>query len=142
FKNGRASVSLGYIGLHETIYALYGTETHVYDSDALRAKAIAIVQRLRDATDAWKKETGYCFSLYSTPSENLCSRFCKIDTKDFGVVAGVTDKGYSTTSFHLDVAKQVNPDDKMDFEMPYPAIAKGGFICYGESLNMQHNVEA
>ncbi|MGL5762231.1 MAG: anaerobic ribonucleoside-triphosphate reductase, partial [Plesiomonas shigelloides] len=142
FKNGRASVSLGYIGLHETINALYGTETHVYDSEALRAKAIAIVQRLRDATDAWKKETGYGFSLYSTPSENLCSRFCKIDTKDFGVVAGVTDKGYYTNSFHLDVEKQVNPYDKLDFEMPYPAIANGGFICYGEYPNMQHNVEA
>ena len=142
FKNGRASVSLGYIGLHETINALYGTETHVYDSEALRAKAIAIVQRLRDATDAWKKETGYGFSLYSTPSENLCSRFCKIDTKDFGVVDGVTDKGYYTNSFHLDVEKQVNPYDKLDFEMPYPAIANGGFICYGEYPNMQHNVEA
>ncbi|PSW16370.1 anaerobic ribonucleoside-triphosphate reductase [Photobacterium rosenbergii] len=142
FKNGRASISLGYIGIHETINALYGTETHVYDNEALRQKAIAIVERLKAATDSWKEETGYGFSLYSTPSENLCSRFCSIDTKEFGVVDGVTDKGYYTNSFHLDVEKKVNPYDKIDFEMPYPEIANGGFICYGEYPNIQHNVEA
>ncbi|ENP8453965.1 anaerobic ribonucleoside-triphosphate reductase [Photobacterium damselae] len=142
FKNGRASISLGYIGIHETVNALYGNETHVYDNEELRQKAVAIVQRLRDATDAWKEETGYGFSLYSTPSENLCSRFCALDTKEFGVVDGVTDKGYYTNSFHLDVEKQVNPYDKIDFEMPYPEIANGGFICYGEYPNIQHNIEA
>ncbi|KXF83125.1 anaerobic ribonucleoside-triphosphate reductase [Enterovibrio coralii] len=142
FKNGRASISLGYIGIHETVNALYGNAEHVYDSETLRQKAIEVVEYLRKATDSWKKETGYGFSLYSTPSENLCSRFCKIDAKDFGVVEGVTDKGYYTNSFHLDVEKKVNPYDKIDFEMPYPSIANGGFICYGEYPNIQHNVEA
>ncbi|MCG7588210.1 anaerobic ribonucleoside-triphosphate reductase [Photobacterium sp. OFAV2-7] len=142
FKNGRASISLGYIGIHEAINALYGTETHVFDSQELREKAIAIVQYLKQATNRWKQETGYGFSLYSTPSENLCSRFCAIDTKEFGVVEGVTDKGYYTNSFHLDVEKKVNPYDKIDFEMPYPEITSGGFICYGEYPNIQHNVEA
>lgn len=142
FKNGRASISLGYIGIHEAINALYGTENHVFDSEELREKAIAIVKYLKDATDSWKEETGYGFSLYSTPSENLCSRFCAIDTKEFGVVEGVTDKGYYTNSFHLDVEKTVNPYDKIDFEMPYPEIANGGFICYGEYPNIQHNIEA
>ncbi|WP_434361858.1 anaerobic ribonucleoside-triphosphate reductase [Parasalinivibrio latis] len=142
FKNGRASVSLGYIGIHETINALYGNGTHVYDDEALRQKAIAIVQHLRNATDAWKEETGYGFSLYSTPSENLCSRFCKIDTREFGLIDGVTEKGYYTNSFHLDVEKKVNPYDKIDFEAAYPPIANGGFICYGEYPNIQHNVEA
>ncbi len=142
FKNGRASISLGYIGLHETINALYGTDEHVYDSEALREKGIEIVRRLRAATDAWKDETGYGFGLYSTPSENLCTRFCKIDATKFGVLDGVTDKGYYTNSFHLDVEKQVNPYDKIDFEMAYPPIANGGFICYGEYPNIQHNIEA
>ncbi|CZF82285.1 Anaerobic ribonucleoside-triphosphate reductase [Grimontia celer] len=142
FKNGRASISLGYIGIHETMNSLYGVEEHVYDSEALREKALNIVKHLKAATDSWKDETGYGFSLYSTPSENLCSRFCKIDTKEFGVVNGVTDKGYYTNSFHLDVEKKVNPYDKIDFEMAYPAIANGGFICYGEYPNIQHNVEA
>ncbi|MFT5790191.1 MAG: anaerobic ribonucleoside-triphosphate reductase [Shewanella sp.] len=142
FKNGRASISLGYIGLHETINALYGTETHVYDNALLREKALEVIKYLKAATDKWKAESGYGFSLYSTPSENLCSRFCSIDTKTYGVVEGVTSKGYYTNSFHLDVEKQVNPYDKIDFEQPYPEIANGGFICYGEFPNMQNNVEA
>jgi len=142
FKNGRASISLGYIGLHECINALYGTRTHLYDSERLQAKAIAIVERLKQATEAWKRETGYGFSLYSTPSENLCSRFCNLDAKQFGVLAGVTDKGYYTNSFHLDVEKKANPYDKIDFEMPYPPLSNGGFICYGEYPNIQHNLEA
>ena len=142
FKHGRASISLGYIGVHETINALYGTDVHLFDSETLRQKAIAIIARLKAATDEWKEETGYGFSLYSTPSENLCTRFCRIDAKEFGVVAGVTDKGYYTNSFHLDVEKQVNPYDKLDFEAPYPPIASGGFICYGEYPNIQHNLEA
>jgi ribonucleoside-triphosphate reductase len=142
FKNGRASISLGYIGLHEAINALYGTDTHVFDSDELRGKSLAIVQALRAAVDRWKEETGYGFSLYSTPSENLCDRFCRLDLKKFGQVAGVNDKGYYTNSFHLDVEKQVNPYDKLDFECAYPPVANGGFICYGEYPNMQHNLEA
>ena len=142
FKNGRASISLGYIGLHETINALYGTDTHVFDSETLRQKAVTIVEKLRSAADQWKAETGYGFSLYSTPSENLCDRFCRLDTATFGVIDGVTEKGYYTNSFHLDVEKKVNPYDKIDFEAPYPKMASGGFICYGEYPNLQHNLKA
>ena len=142
FKNGRASVSLGFIGIHETINALYGNGQHLFDSELLREKGIKIVQRLREAVESWKAETGYGFSLYSTPSENLCTRFCKLDTRDFGLVSGVTDKGYYTNSFHLDVEKKVDPYAKLDFEMAYPPLASGGFICYGEYPNIQHNLEA
>ncbi|CAK6496905.1 Anaerobic ribonucleoside-triphosphate reductase [Pantoea sp. Nvir] len=142
FRNGRASLSLGYIGLHETLNALSGGARHPYDDPALRAKGVEIVSRLRAATDAWKAETGYGFSLYSTPSENLCDRFCRLDAAQFGVVPGVTDKGYYTNSFHLDVEKKVNPYDKIDFEAPYPPLANGGFICYGEYPNVQHNLKA
>ncbi|WP_136485641.1 anaerobic ribonucleoside-triphosphate reductase [Vibrio sp. H11] len=142
FKNGRASISLGYIGVHETINALFGAQQHVYDSNELREQAVKIIAKLREAVDCWKAETGYAFSLYGTPSENLCSRFCRIDATEFGVIEGVTDKGYYTNSFHLDVEKKVNPYDKIDFEMPYPDVSNGGFICYGEFPNMQRNVEA
>lgn len=142
FKHGRASISLGYIGIHETINALFGNRVHLFDDERLRAKAVAIVSRLKAATDAWKEETGYGFSLYSTPSENLCDRFCRLDTAEFGVVPGVTDKGYYTNSFHLDVEKKVNPYQKIDFEAPYPPLANGGFICYGEYPNLQHNLKA
>ncbi|MBP2168442.1 ribonucleoside-triphosphate reductase [Erwinia toletana] len=142
FKYGRASISLGYIGIHETINALSGSQRHLYDDAALRDKAVAIVSRMRDAVDQWKAETGYGFSLYSTPSENLCDRFCRLDAAQFGVVPGVTDKGYYTNSFHLDVEKKVNPYDKIDFEAAYPPVANGGFICYGEYPNIQHNLKA
>lgn len=142
FKNGRASISLGYIGVHETIVALFGNEVHLYDDAVMREKALDIIKYMKVRVQAWAKETGYAFSLYGTPSENLCSRFCQIDTKEFGILEGVTDKGYYTNSFHLDVQKKVNPYDKIDFEMPYPEISSGGFICYGEFPNMQHNIEA
>lgn len=142
FKNGRASISLGYIGVHETIVALFGNEVHLYDDAVMREKALDIIKYMKVQVQAWAKETGYAFSLYGTPSENLCSRFCQIDTKEFGILEGVTDKGYYTNSFHLDVQKKVNPYDKIDFEMPYPEISSGGFICYGEFPNMQHNIEA
>ncbi|MCE0495393.1 anaerobic ribonucleoside-triphosphate reductase [Vibrio salinus] len=142
FKNGRASISLGYIGVHETVNALYRNSGHIYDNTTLREEGVEIIRRLKDATVRWAKETGYAFSLYGTPSENLCNRFCSIDTKEFGVIDGVTDKGYYTNSFHLDVEKAVNPYDKIDFEMPYPPLSNGGFICYGEFPNMQRNVEA
>ncbi|MDP2502183.1 anaerobic ribonucleoside-triphosphate reductase [Vibrio splendidus] len=142
FKNGRASVSLGYIGIHEAMTALYGTDVHLYDDGEMRAKALELVEYMKREVESWTKETGYAFSLYGTPSENLCSRFCSIDTKEFGVIDGVTDRGYYTNSFHLDVQKKVNPYDKIDFEMPYPEISSGGFICYGEFPNMQKNIEA
>ncbi|PTQ00080.1 anaerobic ribonucleoside-triphosphate reductase [Vibrio splendidus] len=142
FKNGRASVSLGYIGIHEAMTALYGTDIHLYDDGEMRAKALELVEYMKREVESWTNETGYAFSLYGTPSENLCSRFCSIDTKEFGVIDGVTDRGYYTNSFHLDVQKKVNPYDKIDFEMPYPEISSGGFICYGEFPNMQKNIEA
>ena len=142
FKNGRASISLGYIGIHETLNALSGGAVHPYDDAGLRDTGLAIVRRLREAVEQWKEETGYGFSLYSTPSENLCDRFCRLDAAEFGVINGVTDKGYYTNSFHLDVEKKVNPYDKIDFEAAYPTVANGGFICYGEYPNIQHNLKA
>ncbi|WP_281648707.1 anaerobic ribonucleoside-triphosphate reductase [Parendozoicomonas sp. Alg238-R29] len=141
FKNGRASISLGYIGIHETINALFG-DKHIYDCNELQQKGVEVVEYLRKTVDRWKEETGYGFSLYSTPSESLCDRFCRLDEKEFGVVAGVTEKGYYTNSFHLDVEMQVSPYDKVDFEQNYPTHASGGFICYGEFPNMQNNTKA
>ncbi|NIF22590.1 anaerobic ribonucleoside-triphosphate reductase [Candidatus Pantoea multigeneris] len=142
FRHGRASISLGFIGLHETLLALSDGSTHPYDSPEMRAKGLAIIARLREATQAWKRETGYAFSLYSTPSENLCDRFCRLDRAEFGEVAGITDKGYYTNSFHLDVEKKVDPYAKIDFEAPYTALSSGGFICYGEYPNLRHNLQA
>ncbi len=141
FKHGRASISLGYIGIHETIRALY-QQGDIYDCEVLRQKGLDIVEYLNKVVNRWKEETDYGFSLYSTPSESLCDRFCRLDQKEFGIIDGVTEKGYYTNSFHLDVEKKVTPYDKVDFEMGYPAHASGGFICYGEYPNMIHNLKA
>ena len=141
FKDGRASVSMGYIGLHETVMALFKDEYHTFDDSRKQDLAHRIVARLREATDSWKKETGYGFGLYSTPSESLCDRFCRIDRKIFGDVTGVTDKEYYTNSFHLDVFKKVTPFEKIDFEMNYPNLASGGFISYVEFPNMKNNIK-
>ncbi|MDI6976700.1 anaerobic ribonucleoside-triphosphate reductase [Serratia sp. Se-RSBMAAmG] len=142
FKNGRASISLGYIGLHETVNVLLGETPHIFDSIEKQQVALSIIRRLKDAVNTWQKETGYGFSLYSTPSENLCDRFCSLDKASFGNIPGVTDKGYYTNSFHLDVEKKVNPYEKLNFEKHYPQIANGGFICYGEFPNLDYNPKA
>jgi ribonucleoside-triphosphate reductase len=141
FKNGRASVSLGYIGINECMNALYG-DTPVFENEELREKAIRIVKYLHDACVKWREETGYGFSLYGTPAENLCKRFCVLDQREFGIIKGVTDKGYYTNSFHLDVQYKTDPYSKIDFESPYPELSSGGFICYAEFPNMRRNLEA
>ncbi|HCH3308231.1 anaerobic ribonucleoside-triphosphate reductase [Vibrio alginolyticus] len=142
FKHGRASVSLGYIGINETVNALLPEDKrHAFDSPDKRKLGLQIVARLRSIVDKAKEETGYAFSLYSTPSESLCDRFCSLDVKEFGVIEGVTDKDYYTNSFHLDVLKKVNPFEKIEFEQDYPHLANGGFIDYIEFPNMQHNLE-
>lgn len=139
-ENGRASISLGYIGIHETMMALYGKS--IFDDEVLRAKGLQIVEYLSRKTAEWKEETGYGFSLYSTPAESLCYRFCKLDEEKFGVIPSVTDKGYYTNSFHLDVNKKVTPFEKIEFERVYPQYANGGFITYCEFDSLVNNPEA
>jgi ribonucleoside-triphosphate reductase (formate) len=140
FRDGRASISLGYIGLHEVGVLLFGQ--HPVDNEEARDFLHSVVRRMSEATHAWRRETGFGFSLYSTPSESLCYRFCKLDTERFGQIAEVTDKGYYTNSFHLDVNRKVNPFEKIDFEEGYAEYASGGHISYVELPNMQHNLRA
>lgn len=142
FENGRASISLGYIGINETVNALIKNDIHIYDDVKKQEIGLEIVKYLHDKTTEWKKETGFAFSLYSTPSENLCDRFCRLDVKHFGIIKNVNEKGYYTNSFHLDVRKSVNPYEKVLFEKNYPEYANGGFICYGEYPNMIKNPQA
>lgn len=142
FKNGRASISLGYIGIHETVNALSSDSNHIFDNEAKKNLSIKILKKLYQTVEEWKNETGYAFSLYSTPSENLCDRFCRLDKEQFGIISGVTDKDYYTNSFHLDVKKEANPYEKLEFEKIYPHYANGGFICYGEYPNLINNPKA
>lgn len=141
FRNGRASISLGYIGLHEVALLMSGGE-HPYDNDALQVFLRKVVAYLAQATRRWKAESGWGFSLYSTPSESLCHRFCKLDVARYGEIPGVTDKGYYTNSFHLDVARKVNPFEKVLYEKGFADTASGGHITYVELPNMRHNIKA
>lgn len=137
-KKGRASISLGYIGVHETIYALFGDDV----INGHEEFAVSIVKHLREKVDKWKDETGYGFSCYSSPGENLCYRFNKLDVEKFGEIENVTTKGYYTNSFHRLVEDNMNVFDKAVFESPYPQYASGGFISYGEYPSMVGKEEA
>lgn len=141
FKNGRSSISLGYIGLHETLL-MFGSGQHPFDRIGSQNIGRLIIEYLRAATEAWKKKTGYGFSLYSTPAESLCHRFCKLDFEKFGSVKGVTDKGWYTNSFHLDVDRKVTPFEKIDYEADYHYIATAGHISYVEFPDMKNNLQA
>ncbi|MBM2883768.1 anaerobic ribonucleoside-triphosphate reductase [Chromobacterium phragmitis] len=140
FEGGRASISLGYIGLHEVGVLLFGE--HPADSREAQAFQRQVVARMKEVAAQWRRETGFAFSLYSTPSESLCHRFCKLDKEKFGNIPDVTDKGYYTNSFHLDVFRKVNPFEKIDFETGFAELANGGHITYVELPNMQHNLKA
>lgn len=136
FENGRASISLGYIGINEMCNAMFGADTHIFDDKRKQEFAKRVVHKLKLYTEEWKKESGWAYGLYSTPSESLCDRFCRIDTERFGVIEGVTDRDYYTNSFHLDVEKRVSPMAKIDFEAPYHFDANSGNISYVEVPNI------
>ncbi|HEL0584966.1 TPA: anaerobic ribonucleoside-triphosphate reductase [Streptococcus equi subsp. zooepidemicus] len=141
FNNRRATVSLGYIGLYEVATVFYGGQWE--HNQEVKDFTITIVKEMKKACEAWSDEYGYHFSVYSTPSESLTDRFCRLDTDKFGVVADITDKEYYTNSFHYDVRKNPTPFEKLDFEKDYPAAgASGGFIHYCEYPVLQQNPKA
>ena len=140
FKNKRATVSLGYIGLYEVASAFYGGSWEK-DPEA-KDFTLSILKELKAHADAWGNEYGYHFSVYSTPSESLTDRFCRLDTEKFGIVENITDKEYYTNSFHYDVRKNPTPFEKLDFEKDYPKYCSGGFIHYCEYPMLQQNPKA
>lgn len=141
FKNRRATVSLGYIGLYEVATVFYGGQWE--DKPEAKAFTLDIIKKMKALTEDWSDQYGYHFSVYSTPSESLTDRFCRIDTEKFGMVEDITDKEYYTNSFHYDVRKNPTPFEKLDFEKDYPeAGASGGFIHYCEYPVLQQNPKA
>ncbi|RXT55644.1 anaerobic ribonucleoside-triphosphate reductase [Lacticaseibacillus chiayiensis] len=140
FKNGRATVSLGYIGLYEVGTVFYGSAWE--KNPEAKAFCVSIVKALDDHCKAWEKQYGYHFSVYGTPSESLTDTFCRDDTKKFGIVKDITDKEYYTNSFHYDVRKSPTPFEKLDFEKDYPQYSAGGFIHYCEYPNLKQNPKA
>lgn len=137
--DGYSTISLGYIGLYEVTKLMKGV-SHT-DPSGLEF-ALKIMNRLREATDTWKKNTGIGFGLYGTPAESLCYRFASIDKKRFGNIEDVTDKGYYTNSYHVDVREKIDAFSKFTFESQFQNISSGGAISYVEIPNMRHNLEA
>ncbi|HFI0273640.1 TPA: anaerobic ribonucleoside-triphosphate reductase [Streptococcus suis] len=141
FKNRRATVSLGYIGLYEVATVFYGGAWE--GNPEAKDFTVSIIKRMKELAGDWSDEYGYHFSVYSTPSESLTDRFCRLDTQKFGLVKDITDKEYYTNSFHYDVRKNPTPFEKLDFEKVYPeAGASGGFIHYCEYPVLQQNPKA
>jgi ribonucleoside-triphosphate reductase len=140
FKHRRATVSMGYIGLYEVASVFYGGEWE--GNPEAKEFTLAILREMKKAAESWSDEYDYHFSIYSTPSESLTDRFCRLDTEKFGIVENVTDKEYYTNSFHYDVRKNPTPFEKLDFEKDYPKYASGGFIHYCEYPMLQQNPKA
>lgn len=137
--DGYSTISLGYIGLYEVTKLMMGV-SHT-DPKGLEF-ALAVMRRLREACETWKKETGLGFGLYGTPAESLCYRFARIDKQRFGTIEDVTDKGYYTNSYHVDVREKIDAFDKFTFESQFQTISSGGAISYVEIPNMRHNLDA
>lgn len=140
FKNGYASVSLGYIGLHEVATKFYGVNWQT--NREAKEFTLDILKTLHNKTVELKEETGYGYSVYATPSEGLCDRFCRLDKEQFGEIEHITDKEYYTNSFHYDVAAHVTPFEKIEFEKEYIPYTSGGFICYSEFPSLRKNTKA
>ena len=136
---GYSSISLGYIGLYELTILMKG----VSQTDPVGEEfAVRVMKHLRETCDRWKAETNIGFALYGTPAESLCYRFARIDKERFGTIPNVTDKGYYTNSYHVDVREEIDAFSKFDFESQFQAISSGGAISYVEIPNMRHNLTA
>ena len=138
-ENGYSTISLGYIGLYELTKLMKGvSHTDPVGEDF----ALRVMKRLRGACEKWKAKTGLGFGLYGTPAESLCYRFARIDKERFGSIEDVTDKGYYTNSYHVDVREHIDAFSKFKFESQFQNISSGGAISYVEIPNMRHNLEA
>ena len=138
-KNGYSSISLGYIGIYEMTKAMLGVS---HTDPKGKEFALKVMKYLKDKCAEWKKETGIGFALYGTPAESLCYRFARIDKEKFGNIKDITDKGYYTNSYHVDVREEINAFDKLKFESEFQVLSTGGAISYVEIPNMQNNLEA
>jgi len=137
--DGYSTISLGYIGLYELTKLVKGVSHTEPEGTEF---ALKVMKSLREHCEKWKKETGLGFGLYGTPAESLCYRFARVDKKRFGTIKDVTDKGYYTNSYHVDVREDIDAFQKFIFESQFQTISSGGAISYVEIPNMRHNLEA
>lgn len=136
---GYSTMSLGYIGIYEMTKLMKGVSHTTPEGHDF---ALKVMKYLRGATDKWKKETNIGFALYGTPAESLCYKFARLDKEKFGTIKDVTDKGYYTNSYHVDVREKIDAFEKLSFESEFQKISSGGAISYVEIPNMQHNILA
>ena len=136
---GYSTMSLGYIGIFEMTKLMKGVSHTTPEGHDF---ALKVMKYLRGATDKWKKETNIGFALYGTPAESLCYKFARLDKEKFGTIKDVTDKGYYTNSYHVDVREKIDAFEKLSFESEFQKISSGGAISYVEISNMQHNLIA
>ena len=136
---GYSSISLGYAGLCECTQYMTGAS---HTDPSATPFALAVMQRLNDACEAWKQETDIGFSVYGTPLESTTYKFAKCLQKRFGIVPGVTDKNYITNSYHVHVGEEIDAFTKLKFEAQFQKLSPGGAISYVEVPNMTNNLEA
>ena len=136
---GYSSISLGYIGLYEVTKLMKGVS---HTEPGGTEFALQVMHHMQDKVKQWRKETNIGFALYGTPAESLCYRFARVDKEKFGDIKDITDKGYYTNSYHIDVREKINAFDKLTFESQFQPISSGGAISYVEIPNMHNNLEA
>ena len=137
--NGYSTISLGYAGLWECVKALNGRKLTEPEGEAL---GLEIMRKLNEYTAKWKAAENIDYSIYGTPLETTTYRFAKCLQKRFGVIEGITDKGYITNSYHIHVTEPINAFDKIAIESRFQALSPGGAISYVEVPNMTGNLEA
>jgi len=134
--DGYSTLSLGYIGLYEVTLAMKGVSQTTPEGEEF---ALRVMKKLHEACAKWKAKTGLGFALYGTPAESLCYRFARIDKEQFGTIKDITDKGYYTNSYHIDVREHIDAFSKFKFESQFQPISSGGCISYVEIPNMKKN---
>ena len=136
---GYSTISLGYAGLCECVRYMTGKS---HTDPTATPFALEIMKHMNEACEKWKAETSIGFGLYGTPLESTTYKFAKCLQRRFGIIEGVTDKGYITNSYHVHVTEKINAFDKLKFESQFQALSTGGAISYVEVPNMQDNLEA
>lgn len=136
--NGYSTISLGYAGLFECVYALIG-ESHT--TQAGHDLAIMIIKYLNDTCKRWRDETSIAFSLYGTPLESTTYKFARSLKERFGIIENVTDHDYVTNSYHVNVREEISAEDKMLFEAEFQKYSSGGCISYIETCNLSNNID-
>lgn len=139
-EGGYATASMGYIGVYEATARFYGGDW--YGNREAVEFSVNIVRRLDDLARSWKAESGRGYGVYGTPSESLCDRFARLDTRLFGDVENITSKGYYQNSFHVDVRKNMSPFEKWRVEAQYLPYTTGGAIDYVETETLLKNPDA